>query len=109
MDDAYSRMNKRASSEVFAWLLIAGAVAGPPPYCDGDTVSHVQMMERKRLALEQKWVTEQQEMQRLQEEGWRARRGDRACARSSDGECSKFRSSVLEGYGAAGIAHLAAP
>ena len=34
------------------------------------------MMDRKRQALERKWLQEQKRVQELQEEGRRARRGD---------------------------------
>lgn len=60
----------------------------------------VQMMERKRQALEKKWLEEQQLMKKLQEEGRRARRGDRAA--SATRALGNSRKSILEGEGAAG-------
>lgn len=66
-------------------------------------------MDRKRQALEQKRLEEQQRVQELQEEGRRARRGD-LVASSTAGNLVKGRgrqhTSILEGEGAAGVSFL---
>jgi hypothetical protein len=61
------------------------------------------MMDRKRQALERKWLEEQQRVQELQEEGRRARRGDLAASSAAGGTVKgRGRTSILEGEGAAG-------
>ena len=61
------------------------------------------MMDRKRQALERKWLQEQKRVQELQEEGRRARRGDLAASSAAGGTVKgRGRTSILEGEGAAG-------
>ena len=74
------------------------------------------MMERKRKALEEKWLHEQSEIRLLQEQGRRARRGDRVRSSSADVHDAdqhvpdavpllSHRSSVLEGE-SRGVDHI---
>jgi hypothetical protein len=61
------------------------------------------MMERKRQALERKWLQEQKRVQELQEEGRRARRGNLVASGAAGGAVKgRRRTSILEGEGAAG-------
>jgi hypothetical protein len=62
------------------------------------------MMDRKRQALERKWLQEQKRVQELQEEGRRARRGDLVASGAAVAAAVKGRrrTSILEGEGAAG-------